>query len=199
MDYSPSSSSVHGIHQARTLEWVAIPFSGGVFPTQGLNLGLPHGKGILYQLSHQGSPLYSLLSEKILHCLLCLNILKKSLYSFMGGSGGWILKWPGNAVVLFGSSSVLVESVFSKDLSSCSKASQHVASCWLGTDANQGKDGALGSQVARHSWTWLSLLGTQHCRKELLLGPWDFLFQELVLSLMPKLAWLCLCWEKWPS
>ena len=156
MDCSPSSSSVHGIPPGKnTGVGCHSLFQGGwVFPTQGLNLGLPHGKEILYQLSHQGSPLYSLLSEKILHCLLCLNILKKSLYSFMGGSGGWILKWPGNAVVLFGSSPfVLVESVFSKELSACSKASWHVAWCWLGTDANQGKDGALGSQVAGHSWT----------------------------------------------
>ena len=30
MDCSPSGSSVHGIPQARILEWVAIPFSGGV-------------------------------------------------------------------------------------------------------------------------------------------------------------------------
>ena len=29
MDYSPPSSSVHGIFQARTLEWVAISFSKG--------------------------------------------------------------------------------------------------------------------------------------------------------------------------
>ena len=29
MDYSPSGSSVHGILQARTLEWVAISFSRG--------------------------------------------------------------------------------------------------------------------------------------------------------------------------
>ena len=28
----------------------------GIFPTQGLNPGLPHCKWILYQLSHQGSP-----------------------------------------------------------------------------------------------------------------------------------------------
>ena len=28
----------------------------GIFPTQGLNPGLPHGRWILYQLSHQGSP-----------------------------------------------------------------------------------------------------------------------------------------------
>ena len=29
MNYSPPGSSVHGIFQARTLEWVAIPFSRG--------------------------------------------------------------------------------------------------------------------------------------------------------------------------
>ena len=28
----------------------------GIFPTQGLNPGLPHGRQILYQLSHKGSP-----------------------------------------------------------------------------------------------------------------------------------------------
>ena len=28
----------------------------GIFPTQGLNPGIPHCKGILYQLSHKGSP-----------------------------------------------------------------------------------------------------------------------------------------------
>ena len=31
MDYSPPGSSVHGIFQARVLEWVAIPFSRGSF------------------------------------------------------------------------------------------------------------------------------------------------------------------------
>ena len=29
MDHIPPGSSVHGILQARILEWVAIPFSGG--------------------------------------------------------------------------------------------------------------------------------------------------------------------------
>ena len=42
MDCSPPSSSVHGILQARILEWVAIFFSRGIFLTQGLNLSLPH-------------------------------------------------------------------------------------------------------------------------------------------------------------
>ena len=51
----PMNYTVHVILQARILEWVAIPFQG-IFPTQGWNLGLPHCRWILYQLSHQGSP-----------------------------------------------------------------------------------------------------------------------------------------------
>ena len=46
MDYT-----VHGILQARILEWIAFPFFRGYFPTQGLNPGLPHCRWILYQLS----------------------------------------------------------------------------------------------------------------------------------------------------
>ena len=52
---SPPGSSVHGILQARILEWVAIPFSRGIFPTQGLNPGLLYCRQILYCLSYQGS------------------------------------------------------------------------------------------------------------------------------------------------
>ena len=67
IDSSPSGSPVPGILQARTLEWVAISFSKntgvgtcsllqGIFPTQGLNPGLPHCRWIFYQLSHNRSP-----------------------------------------------------------------------------------------------------------------------------------------------
>ena len=56
MVWSPPGSSVHAVLQARILEWVAIPFSRGIFSTQQLNLGLPHCRQILYHLSHQGSP-----------------------------------------------------------------------------------------------------------------------------------------------
>ena len=56
MDCGLPGSSVHGILQARILEWVAIPFSRGIFPTQGLNPGLLHCRQILYCLSYQGSP-----------------------------------------------------------------------------------------------------------------------------------------------
>ena len=34
----------------------SLSFLKGIFPTQGLNRGLPHCRQILYQLSHQGSP-----------------------------------------------------------------------------------------------------------------------------------------------
>ena len=77
MDCSPPGSSIHGIFQARALEWGAIAFSNGlyssynsagqntgvgslcllqgIFPTQGLNPGLPHCGQMLYHLSYQGS------------------------------------------------------------------------------------------------------------------------------------------------
>ena len=56
MDCSLPGSSVHGISQAIVLEWIAISFSKGIFPTQGSNPGLPHCRQTLYRLSHQGSP-----------------------------------------------------------------------------------------------------------------------------------------------
>ena len=55
MDCSPPGSSVHGILQARILQWVTISSSRGIFPTQGLSPGLLHCRPMLYYLSHQGS------------------------------------------------------------------------------------------------------------------------------------------------
>ena len=55
MDCSPPGSSVHGIMQARILEWAAVPFSRDL-----PNPGLLHCRLILYHLSHQGSPLIHL-------------------------------------------------------------------------------------------------------------------------------------------
>ena len=53
---NPMNYSVHGISQARILEWVVFLFSRGIFPTQRSNPSLPHCRQVLYQLSHQGSP-----------------------------------------------------------------------------------------------------------------------------------------------
>ena len=52
----PMDDRVHGILQARILEWVTFPLLQGIFPTQGLNPGLPHCRRILYQLCYKGSP-----------------------------------------------------------------------------------------------------------------------------------------------
>ena len=64
-DCGPPGVSVHGILQARILEWVAIPFSR-IFPTQGRNPGLLHcrrtlpteapGKPLLCMVSHSSYP-----------------------------------------------------------------------------------------------------------------------------------------------
>ena len=54
-DCSAPGSSVPGILQAGTLEWVAISFPRGIFSTQGSNLlHLLLCRQILYLLSHQG-------------------------------------------------------------------------------------------------------------------------------------------------
>ena len=56
MDCTPPGSSVHGIFQARILEWVAISLLQEIFLTQGSNLDLLHCTQTVYHLSHQGSP-----------------------------------------------------------------------------------------------------------------------------------------------
>ena len=57
LDCSPPGSSVHGILQARILEWMDChSLLQRIFPVQGLNPGLLHCRLIPYHLSHQGSP-----------------------------------------------------------------------------------------------------------------------------------------------
>ena len=59
VDYNLPSSSVHGISQAKILEWVAIPFSRGsswLNQIQGLNPGLLHWQTDYLPLCHPGSP-----------------------------------------------------------------------------------------------------------------------------------------------
>ena len=53
---SPPGFSVHRILQARTLEWVAMPSSRGIFPTQGSNPHLLCWQVDSLPLSHQGIP-----------------------------------------------------------------------------------------------------------------------------------------------
>ena len=54
MDCSPPGSSVHGISQARILEWVSIPFSRGSSHSRDWD---PELQAESFHLSHQGSPI----------------------------------------------------------------------------------------------------------------------------------------------
>ena len=56
MDCSPKGSPVCGISQARTLEWVAISFSGDL-PDPGIEPTSPALADRFFMLSHQGSPI----------------------------------------------------------------------------------------------------------------------------------------------
>ena len=57
MDCSPPGYHVHGILQARILEWAGCSLLQGIFPTQGSNPGLLRCRQILDHLSHQGNDL----------------------------------------------------------------------------------------------------------------------------------------------
>ena len=62
MDCSPPGSSVHGILQARILEWVAMSFPRGSFPTEGSNprlLGLLHWQVGSLPVAPPGTPLFN--------------------------------------------------------------------------------------------------------------------------------------------
>ena len=56
MNCSLPGSLVHGIFQARILEWVTICFSRVSSQPRDQTLGLLHRGQMLYHLSHQGSP-----------------------------------------------------------------------------------------------------------------------------------------------
>ena len=80
MDCSPPGPSVHGIFQARILEWGAISYSrGSSWPSDQTQVSwLLHCKEILYHLSHQRNWLWHVRSCSLLlfsrwvmsHCLL---------------------------------------------------------------------------------------------------------------------------------
>ena len=79
-------SSIHGILQARILEWMAISFSRGSSHPRDLNPGLPHCRQTLYHLSHQGScgwvhiytPLEYILEYTLEYVYIPLEFLSKT-------------------------------------------------------------------------------------------------------------------------
>ena len=94
----PQDYIVHGILHATILEWVAFPFSREwIFPTNGLNPGLPHCRWILYKLRYQGSPkwkwkslshvwFFAALVDCTVHGILQARILDWAAFPFFSGS-----------------------------------------------------------------------------------------------------------------
>ena len=72
MDCSLPGSSVHGDSPSKTTGVGCHFLLQRIFPTQGLNSGLPHCRWILYHLSHQGNPVFSLLYFKYSVTLIAL-------------------------------------------------------------------------------------------------------------------------------
>ena len=108
IDCCPLGSSVHGILQARILEWVVMPSSKGnhsllqsIFPNQGSNSGLPHCRWIL-----SGKPMFLIhppkkpyRREQSKHMTKKNNnyTKKKSLaFDYRGMAGSFFL-WQGNS------------------------------------------------------------------------------------------------------
>ena len=73
----PMDYTVHGILQAKILEWGAFTFSRESSQPRDRTQGLPHCRWIPYQLSHKGSP----------------RILEWVAYPFSSGSS-----WPRNEI-----------------------------------------------------------------------------------------------------
>ena len=62
--YSPPGSSVQGDSPGKNTGVGCYVLLQGIFPTQGSNPVLPHGKRILYLLGHQGSHIFGALGGK---------------------------------------------------------------------------------------------------------------------------------------
>ena len=87
MDCSLPGSSTHEIFQARILEWVAVSFTRGFFPTQGSNPGLPHCRQTLYCLSRQGMLSSVLISATAEIVSLPVAVFASAPFSHLGEDG----------------------------------------------------------------------------------------------------------------
>ena len=77
VDYSPPGNSVRGILQGRTLQWLAIPFSRGIFPTQGSN-----------PVSYTADRFFTVWARRS-DCLHCLILLCDSIFSLENEQRNW--------------------------------------------------------------------------------------------------------------
>ena len=67
MNHNPPGSSVHGIFQARIMEWVAIPFSRGSSWPRDRTLVSCIGRRVLYHWAIREAPLASIVVQSLSH------------------------------------------------------------------------------------------------------------------------------------
>jgi len=79
MESSPSGSSVHGIFQARILEWVAIPFSRGSSQRRDQTLISYIGRQILYHWATGEAHIY--IGTKVYVCACMLSRFSHVLFA----------------------------------------------------------------------------------------------------------------------
>ena len=86
MGCSPPSSSVHGILQARILEWVAIPFSrGSPQPRDRTQVSCIAGR--FFTSKPPGKPALELKSKSESHSVVCNSLRPHGLYSSWNSPG----------------------------------------------------------------------------------------------------------------
>ena len=84
VECSLPGSSVQGIHQARKLEWVAMPSSrGSSLPRDGTHISYISciGRWVLYHWCHLGSPKHTFYSQAVLSDSQCLLQKCKKLFT----------------------------------------------------------------------------------------------------------------------
>ena len=92
-DWSPPGFSVHGVLQARTLEWVAFPSTGDL-ANRGIKTRFPALQVDCLHLSHQGSPSKPVRRSSDHRTLLTKGCLVKAMAApaVMYGCDSWTIK-----------------------------------------------------------------------------------------------------------
>ena len=87
MDCSLPGSSVHGDSPGMNTRVGCHALLKGIFPTEGLNPGLPHCRWILYCLSHQQSHFWAYIQRKQNHYLEEMSVLPCALQHYHNCQG----------------------------------------------------------------------------------------------------------------
>ena len=91
MDYSPLGSSVHGIHQARILEWVAIPFSrGSSWPRDQTQVSCIAGRRFTLWATREAYFIEVLLKSSTIVIELSISLFNSVSFCFMYFRALWL-------------------------------------------------------------------------------------------------------------